>query len=275
MTTQIQIRTISVDGADLAYSEKGKGVPVVLVHGGFSDLRSWDSQLTVFSNDFRVISYSLRYHYPNAWKGDGSDYTIDVHTRDLAGLLERLEAHPAHIIGTSYGGRIALHLARDRPELVRTLVLAEPQLSPWLQQTLEGPALLSHAMKNYFEPGIAAIGKGDFEEAVRLLVDGVAGKGTFEKVPPEVRRRYMDNIRVQAFPGSPAPFSREEAQRITVPVLLLTGEQSPRLFHLVTEELEKCLPNAEREEISSAAHLLTVFNADEFNNKVLRFLSSH
>jgi hypothetical protein len=45
---------------------------------------------------------------------------------------------------------------------------------------------MANVMKNYFEPGATAIERGKFEEAARLFVDGVAGEGEFEKVPPEV-----------------------------------------------------------------------------------------
>jgi pimeloyl-ACP methyl ester carboxylesterase len=183
---QANIRRVHVGGADLAYVEQGEGDPVVFVHGGFSDFRSWEYQLRFFSKSFRALSYSLRYHYPNPWSGDTTDYSIPVHVKDLAALIEGLAASPSNIVGTSYGGRIALHLARDRPELVRTLVLAEPSLASFLQGTPDGPSAMANVMKNYFEPGATAIERGKFEEAARLFVDGVAGEGEFEKVPPEV-----------------------------------------------------------------------------------------
>jgi pimeloyl-ACP methyl ester carboxylesterase len=239
------MESIDLDEANLAYVEQGTGDPIVFVHGGFSDLRAWASQLRAFSSNYRCIAYSLRYHYPNPWRGDGSDYTVPVHAKDLANLIERLGASPAHLVGTSYGGRIALHLARERPELVRTLVLAEPAL------------------------------RGDLEQAARLFVDGVGGAGTFDTLPRDVRQRYVDNIRVQAIPASPAPFSRDDATKVRVPVLLINGERTTNIFVLVNDELEKYLPNVERTRIPEASHLMTVTHPNEFNKVVMAFLARY
>ena len=272
---QTQVRRISVNDTELAYVELGGGDSLVFVHGGFSDYRSWESQVQFFSQKYRAISYSMRYHYPNKRGTDGTDYTIPVHTKDIVALIELLGASPAHIIGSSYGGRIALHLARDRPDLVRTLVLAEPGLGAWLQQRDDGPPVLADLMNNYFDPGTKAIDAGDLELGTRLFVTGVSGPGWFERLPREVLSRYKQNIRVQAFHGSPAPFTREEAEKISAPVLLLTGESTKGLFRIVVEELMKHLPRAERAEIPNSSHLMTVFNGDEFNRTVLSFVSRH
>ena len=248
---------------------------MVFVHGGFSDYRCWESQVQAFSKNYRAIAYSMRYHYPNRWGKDGTDYALPVHTKDLAALIELLNASPAHIVGHSYGGRVALHLARDRPDLVRTLTLAEPALFAWLQETPDGPVLVENLRKNYFEPAKKAIESGDLELATRLFVVGIDGPGSFEKLPKNIRRRYMDNIRVQAIPSSSAPFTREDAEKISAPVLLVTGELTPRVIRMVVDELEKCLLNAERGEVPGASHLMTVFNSDSFNRVTASFIAKH
>ncbi len=275
LALQTRLGHASVNGTDLVYVERGRGVPVVFVHGGFSDYRCWEWQVQAFSKNFRAISYSMRYHYPNRWGKDGTDYALPVHTKDLAGLIELLNASPAHIVGHSYGGRIALHLARDRPELVVTLTLAEPALLAWLQQTPDGAVLLADLRKNYFEPAIKAIESGNLELATRLFVNGVAGEGWFERLPDDVRRRYLDNIRVQALPSPSAPFTREEAGKISAPVLLLTGELTPEVIKIMVDELERSLSKGEREKVLGASHLMTTFNSDSFNQTTLSFITKH
>ncbi len=49
-------RRININGARLAYVEQGSGDPVVLVHGGVSDLRTWDSQVSALAQHFRVLA---------------------------------------------------------------------------------------------------------------------------------------------------------------------------------------------------------------------------
>jgi len=53
------------DGVVFHYTEQGRGVPIVFVHGSLVDSSSWNRELTVFSADYRAIAYSRRYNSPN------------------------------------------------------------------------------------------------------------------------------------------------------------------------------------------------------------------
>ena len=140
-----QMTIIEVNGARLEYVEMGVGDPLVFVHGSLGDLRIWRRQVKLFSARYRVIAYSRRYHHPNAAPGEGDpEYTAALHADDLARLIEKLNLGPAHLVTSSFGGCVALALAVTRPELVRSLVLAEPPLMPWLEH-IPGGAPLAQA----------------------------------------------------------------------------------------------------------------------------------
>src|SRR5262245_58050162 len=72
---EAQVKTIAVGGTELAYLDKGRGPAVVMVHGTISDYRWWQAQLDEFSQQYRVVAYSLRHHHPNVSTGDRSDTT--------------------------------------------------------------------------------------------------------------------------------------------------------------------------------------------------------
>lgn len=134
---QTQLKKIKINGTELHYLDLGEAVPVVLVHGGgATDYRTWTLVVDRFAEEFHVIVPSLRYHYPNEWLGDGSDYSPITHAQDVAALINGLRIAPAHIIGSSFGANIALVLARDFHDLVRSLVLAEPPLYDWIQASM-------------------------------------------------------------------------------------------------------------------------------------------
>src|SRR5678815_5162286 len=61
----IQPTQIRVRGVELHYIEQGQGEPLILLHGGLGDYRSWEPQIKLLSRQYRVISYSRRYHIPN------------------------------------------------------------------------------------------------------------------------------------------------------------------------------------------------------------------
>ncbi len=111
----------SVNGLDLHYEVAGQGDPVVFIHGLGSSTRDWHSQVEFFSTDHRVISVDLRGHGQSSKPTDA--YSIQQFATDVGHLLEQTDNSPAHIVGLSLGGMVALELAVTRPDLVRSLVL--------------------------------------------------------------------------------------------------------------------------------------------------------
>ncbi len=260
--------------------EKGAGQPIILIHGTLSDFREWQFQIDKFAQNYHIISYSRRYAYPNKWAGNGDDNTIPNNVADLVELIiKRLNLSPSHVIGHSYGAFIALYLAFEHPDLVKTLVLGEP---PVLSLIKDNPSFYSKDIKNTFRHSLVreAIDIGDAENAVRIFLDGVIGtKGYFNQLPSDARAMIMENVK--SLSGELASiitqcFTCEDAQRVRVPTLLVKGELSPKLFHNIIDILAGCLPNNEQAAIPGESHELGRMEKPEvFNRKVLRFLSKH
>lgn len=270
---------IETNGTKLEYIEKGQGVPVVFVHGTLNDFRSWGLQMEPFSEQYRAIAYSRRYHYPNAGPGDNSDYSVDLHAEDLASLIRGLRLQRCHIVGSSYGAYTASVFASKHPELVRSLTLGEPPILPWLEGTQEGAPLVAAFMANVWEPLNRAFQKGDMEGGVRTFINGVLGQGIFEKLPKSVRAAMIENAQeLKAEASSPGYFSTfacDDARKIKAPTLLLTGELSPPIFRPIIKELLRCIPEAECSIIPKASHNMHTGNPEVYNAKVLSFLSRH
>ena len=87
---------VETNGTNLEYIEKGHGDPIIFVHGSLGDLGTWRFQTEYFSKFYRAIAYSRRYHYPNAGPGEILDYSVDLHTKDLASLIEGLGLQRPH-----------------------------------------------------------------------------------------------------------------------------------------------------------------------------------
>lgn len=275
-----RVKTVRVRGTSLAYVERGRGQPVVLIHGWLHDYRTWDAQLPELSKRFRVIAYSRRYNYPNT-PGDGSDYSVATNVADLAALIQALKLGRVHLVGHSAGGTIALLVVRDHPELVRSLVLAEGGGPGLLAENPEAQALRARARSRRDEAH-QAFQKGDWEGAARILVDGIVGQeGAYEEMSPARRQAVLDNLQVEmkaelsAPPRQDLSFTCDDVRRITAPTLLVEGERTLRLFQLMTQELQKCLPNSERAVLPQATHALQMENPAGFNEIVLRFLTRH
>lgn len=271
--------TADLKESRLKYIEHGQGDPVVLVHGSLGDYRSWQPQIDALADKHRAISYSRRYHYPNQCTGNESDYSAVLHADDLAAFLTELELDSAHIVGNSYGAYTALFLAVRHPERVKSLALGEPPIFPLLEHHPEGSALRDAFLAEVWEPVGEILRQERTKAGVGYFVDGVVGDGAFEQFPPEVQELILDNACELKAETSSAdywtPFTCEDARGVTAPTLLLTGKQSLRMFQLIVDELDYCLPNSERVEIPKCTHELPADNPEAYNEIVLGFLAKH
>ncbi len=124
---------LSVDDAQLYYDEEGSGPPLLFIHGLGSSTKDWFAQVPYFADQYRVIRIDLRGHGRS--ERTRGPYHIAQFARDVAVTLRRLDATPAHVVGLSMGGMVALQLAADAPRLVRRLVvvnsIADAKLNTW------------------------------------------------------------------------------------------------------------------------------------------------
>lgn len=113
-----------MQGLHIAYDVTGSGDPVVLLHGLALDRQMWDPNLAAFADHYRVI----RIDFPGAGQSDqpvGPTSFSDI----VAGVLGHLGVRRAHIVGLSNGGEIAVNLAIEHPDVVRSLVLVDASLN--------------------------------------------------------------------------------------------------------------------------------------------------
>jgi 3-oxoadipate enol-lactonase len=109
------------EGLSLHYLERGRGEPLLLIHGLGCSGADWAFQVAAFEKRFRVIIPDL--------PGSGhsppprGEYTIDGFASALWALLDHLDVSRTNIIGFSFGGAVALEMAARRPESVPRLGL--------------------------------------------------------------------------------------------------------------------------------------------------------
>lgn len=277
-------------GARLEYFENGSGESLVLVHGSASDYRTWHSQRDKFAEQYRTISYSRRYHWPNETIQDGIDYSVTEHVEDLQAIIQSHDDTPVHLVGHSYGAFLYLLIAMREPRRVRTLVLSEPPAitlfvsntskpTEFLKLLATRPRTVAADVKfgaKGVTPASKAFRRGDIEGRIRIFSNAVFGSGGYDRLP-ELRKAHVldnrENIKAELLGSGFAPLDSTPLRNLRIPVLLVTGQQSIRLFHHMTDRLGELLPNTERVEIPGASHMMHEDNASAYNAAVLSFLS--
>jgi non-heme chloroperoxidase len=196
-------------------------------------------------------------------------------------IIKRLNLGAVHIIGHSYGAFIALYLAFEHPDLVKTLVIGEPPVISLLKANPQYTEDVDTIIENAFKYSLVqeALHRGETERAVRIFLDAVNGKkGFFYQLPSKAHAMIMDNVK--SLGGELASMSQhltcEDAQKVGVPTLLIKGEQSPKFLHDIIDILASCQPNNEQITIPEESHELGRMEKHEvFNMHVLEFLSKH
>lgn len=232
----------------------------------------WDPQWETYPPTHRVVRYDLR-GFGRSPIGPGRF----SHAGDLVELLEEQGMQKASLVGVSMGGRAALEVALARPDLVEALVLVGTGF-PGHDWSAEMNAADAAEME--------ALERGDIDAAVevcmRTWVDGPRRKP--EDVDPAVRERVAEMQRRAYELQMPVWETAEQeplvdnlAERlgeVTVPTLILVGEEDILDMHQIADRLERELPNAQRASIADTAHVPSLERPREFDQLVLPFLQS-
>jgi pimeloyl-ACP methyl ester carboxylesterase len=249
-----------------------KGDPLVLVHGSWTDHHTWDLVVPSLASAFRVLSYDRRGHSQSERPaGQGS---IHEDVADLAALIEHLGFAPAHVVGGSLGGSIALRLAGRRPDLLRTMVVHEPPLFQLLDREPAAEAALA-TIRERTDAVVQLLKAGDASAAARQFVDTIAlGEGAWNQLPSALRNTFIFNAPTfwDEMQG-PDTFGLDlsSLRAFQRPTLLTLGGQSAAFFALVVRQLAAALPDAETRTFPADGHVPHVSHPREFAEAVKSF----
>lgn len=265
---------------ELAFAEAGAGPTLVLIHGAWGDLRSFHRAIPALGAAHHVIAPSLRLHWPNPWPRTEAEaydtYTVERHAADVAALIERLGVGPADVVGHSYGGAVAAHLARSRPDLVRRLVLVEPAVRALLRELPDGERMVAELAKP--RPAwLTRLRAGEDPVSVmRSIIDG-GRPGTFDSFPAEQRRIFVANARttgpVVAHPADELPFTCDDARALRRPVLVIQGEKTARQYRDIAARFVACTQGARHVTLPGVGHSIPLDAADAMARTIVPFLA--
>lgn len=269
-------RTVLRGGIEIHHAEAGSGVPLVFVHGGFGDWRSWAPQWLAFVTRYRCISYSRRYSTPNRNEASLGRHSVHAEADDLEALLDAWQATPAIVVGTSYGAYTALVLALRAPHKLRALAIAEPPVLPLADRVPGGRDARQAFERDVLMPAEHAFQRGEIEHAVRLLTLGINGTAPSAATSAEGLARRLENaqaMRMLLASREPFPALDETAlRRLDLPVLLLAGARTEPIHDAVWRALCGALPQARHQRIPDCGHGAHRDSPAAFNEVVLSFL---
>ena len=249
----------------------GTGTPVLLLHGSASASVMWTSIIDALKPRFRVIAPDLiGYGRTDSWL-DGHDFTAADELRLLEPLLPPGRA--VHVVGHSYGGLVAMHLALAGRIALRSLTLIEPVAFFLLLHAGAHDAWAEiNGVGNAYAAHIAA---GETDAALRGFIDYWAGDGAWDAMDETLRaqiRRSAHKIVLDFQVGfSDAPL--QPLQALRCPVRLLAGGRSRLPIRHVISFLAAQVPAAKLALVADATHLLPMTHAEMLRAFLLRELT--
>lgn len=245
---------IDVGTARLAVRTTGEGPPLVAMHAGVADSRSWDDVTPAWvAAGWQVVTIDRRGHGRSTWQE-----TAHSHAADTIAVMDALGLRQAVLVGSSQGGKVALDVAVDAPGRVTGLVLVGAAIggAPYPY----GPPAPEEEQLD--EDADAAAEAGDLDEANRLEAHAwLDGPRQDEgRVGGAARERFteMNRRRLAAPPAGEVTWSADhwaDAPALDLPVLVVLGEHDFTLINAWGRGMAERLPDAEVVVMPDVAHL--------------------
>jgi len=263
---------VSVGNGDLEVEVLGTGAPVVVVQTALAadELRPLAVRIAQ-SGGYQAVHYHRR-----GYAGSGpllGRTSVAAEAADCRALMAALDVVPAHVVGVSYSGAIALTLAASAPEWVHTLTLVEPP--PVHVPSAAQFRAANAGLMDSFEANGPEVA---LEEFMRRLVGADWRRESERDLPGSVAAMERDAL---TFFESDIPamlswdFGAEDAARIRCPVLYIGGSESGPWFSEVRAQVLQWLPQAEDTTVKGAGHLLASTHLADTARLVIDFLRRH
>ncbi|MHB8352273.1 MAG: alpha/beta fold hydrolase [Thermoplasmata archaeon] len=254
--------------AELHLRESGEGVPILLVHGLGGDHTVWNGQIGPLAEKFRVLAPDLRGHGRSPTP-EGSTFGFDELEDDLFATLDRRGLSAVHLAGTSAGGFLALRIALDRPDRVRSLIL----LSTAAHADGHTRAVAQHWTEVLREQGYEAYVRrllkdlyyAEFLEAHLDLIDQTLAA-----------LRHRDLRAVVQWGAAIKGFDvRARLGRVALPTLVLHGMEDRVIDASHARVLRQAIRGAELKLFPYVGHMLPVERPEEVTQLIRDWVSTN
>lgn len=265
MTTLPRMPAVDHVDGPIAWREAGDGPPVLFLHGLGGTRLAWEPQLEGLADQFRCIAWDLPGY------GDSEplpELTFPAIVDAIARLLDTLELDRVDVVGLSFGGQQAMHLALAQPGRVRRLVLADT--SPRFGADGTDPEAWMRLRLDPLDAGVTPA------EMAAPVLDSITAPGwggverdrlihAFAQIPSAGLRASVICLPSHDVSG--------RLGEIDAPTLVIVGELDDETPLSYAETIASGIPGARLAVIPGAAHLTPTETPAEFNALVAQFLA--
>lgn len=255
------------------WTEFGNGPrDALMIHCTLGYSGAWKGLAAQLGDLLHMTAFDLPGHgRSGAWDDRGPLQRV---TTDMAAdFLDR----PMDVIGHSFGATVALRLAVERPDLVRSLVLIEPVF--FAVAYADDPACRAGhdaELADYMR----AFKAGDMMAAARAFSDVWGDGRPWESLPEGLRQKMAQTIAMieQASPeivdDEPGLVKSGALEKLAIPTLLIDGKKSPEIAGLVAAALHSRIKGSRRVVIEGAGHMVPITHPEPVARAIRDFLET-
>ena len=255
---------MTVNDVTIGYTDEGRGVPLLFVHGFPLSRGAWQKQIDTLRSSHRTIAPDLR-GFGESETGTGP-VTMAQYAEDLHALVQQLKTGPVVLIGHSMGGYVSFAFLRQYPEMVRGLILVGTKSG---NDTPEAAA------------GRRATAEKVQAKGIEVVIEAMAPKMLAANNHDHA---MADQVRGFMTPSKPAgvigallgmaerPDATAELARISVPTLVVSGADDTLIPPTESEKLAQVIPGSQLNIIPQAGHLVAFEQPEKFNHVLEEWL---
>jgi len=256
--------TMRVEDGTIYYEVRGKGPAIVLLHGGFGDLRMWNGQFETLAETFQAIRYDQP-GFGQSSKPKDAYSPVSL----LLQLLNELGIQKAYLVGNSMGGTLAIDFTLLYPERVAGIVVvgSGPGGFPIPKEDQDE---MNAVFTTAAQQGLAAA----VELWLRNPMVAVAMSNPDSK--DLLTKMANDNNAIFLMRFWPiekmAPPAMQRLKEIKTPTLVIMGQKDAPLIHDIANAAASGIVGAKSIVIPETDHLPQMEKPAEFNKAVVDFL---
>lgn len=262
-------------GHSVHWVETGMGPrSALLIHCTLAHAGAWKGLSAHLQDMASMTAFDLPSHGRSAPWTPGMDEPQLYCTR----IAEAFCDGPTDLVGHSFGATVALRLAVERPDLVRSLVLIEPVF--FAVARADAPEVQAGAERDMAR-FIAALEARDLKTAAEEFIGYWEGGRRWEQLPPEAQAVIIEQMAFVA-EGEATLYEDHAGQlapgvldAVTQPVLLVEGGKSPPSIAAINGGLAARLPNASRVIVGGAGHMVPISHSAETASEIKHFWRAH
>ncbi|MCX7548077.1 alpha/beta hydrolase [Xanthomarina sp. F1114] len=248
--------------AHVVVSGPDSGEPLVLFHGMNSSSTMWYPNIKALNADYQVFAIDFILEPGKSFKTKEIESTEQI-AAWYQEVISKLELKSYHLAGASRGGWLAVNLALQNQDKIKSMILLSPaQTFIWIRPSAD-------LLKNI----IYAFSSKDkqIQKSLESMSNDVSN----------INKKYIEQYAIgreldstNKFVVDMMPFSKVDFQSLKMPVLVMIGDNDVINNTKSLKIAEKYIANNQTEEISNAGHFLSVDQAEVVNNKILEFLNN-